>query len=203
MDWSVDPAGPAVVAVVRAALIGPDPATGIAVRVRSGAVSGDGALDADGSATLPLVDAQRRPMPESAAWDHDWPATSVIVGAPISEPRNRARYATGSGAGRGRGWTGRRGRRLPGRDPGCPRSTPTVPVADPSRGPALPYAERVPNTYRVVQWNTGNVGKSSLTVDRHQPPVRTGRVLRVVAGQGRARRRRTVRHRTGRGGRDQ
>src|SRR6201999_1857144 len=27
---------------------------------------------------------------------------------------------------------------------------------------ALPYAERVPNTYRVVQWNTGNVGKSSL-----------------------------------------
>src|ERR1700742_4298991 len=26
----------------------------------------------------------------------------------------------------------------------------------------LPYAERVPNTYRVVQWNTGNVGKSSL-----------------------------------------
>ena len=30
-------------------------------------------------------------------------------------------------------------------------------------GPAtFPYAERVPNTYRVVQWNTGNVGKSSL-----------------------------------------
>ncbi|MDT5251802.1 MAG: hypothetical protein QOH07_746, partial [Mycobacterium sp.] len=27
---------------------------------------------------------------------------------------------------------------------------------------ALPYAERVPNNYRVVQWNTGNVGKSSL-----------------------------------------
>lgn len=87
VDWSVDPAGPAVVAVVRAALIGPDPATGIAVRVRSGAVSGDGALDADGSATLPLVDAQRRPMPESSAWDHDWPSTSVIVGAEASEPR--------------------------------------------------------------------------------------------------------------------
>jgi hypothetical protein len=85
VDWSVDPAGPAVVAVVRAALIGPDPATGIAVRVRSGAVSGDGALDADGSATQPLLDAQRQPLPESSAWDHDWPATSVIVGAPISE----------------------------------------------------------------------------------------------------------------------
>ena len=26
----------------------------------------------------------------------------------------------------------------------------------------FPYAERVPNNYRVVQWNTGNVGKSSL-----------------------------------------
>ncbi|MCW2664625.1 MAG: dihydrodipicolinate reductase [Mycobacterium sp.] len=26
----------------------------------------------------------------------------------------------------------------------------------------IPYAERVPNNYRVVQWNTGNVGKSSL-----------------------------------------
>jgi hypothetical protein len=85
VDWSVNPAGPAVVAVVRAALIGPNPATGIAVRVQSGAVSGDGALDADGSATLRLVDAQRRPMPESSAWDHDWPATSVIVGAEISE----------------------------------------------------------------------------------------------------------------------
>jgi 4-hydroxy-tetrahydrodipicolinate reductase len=30
------------------------------------------------------------------------------------------------------------------------------------RTPVNPYAERVPNTYRVVQWNTGNVGKSSL-----------------------------------------
>jgi 2,4-diaminopentanoate dehydrogenase len=27
---------------------------------------------------------------------------------------------------------------------------------------ALPYAERVPNSYRVVQWTTGNVGKSSV-----------------------------------------
>ncbi len=26
----------------------------------------------------------------------------------------------------------------------------------------FPYAERVPNSYRVVQWNTGNVGKSSM-----------------------------------------
>ena len=30
------------------------------------------------------------------------------------------------------------------------------------RADPFPYAERVPNSYRVVQWNTGNVGKSSL-----------------------------------------
>jgi hypothetical protein len=88
VDWSVEVADTAVVVgVVRAATIGPDPATGIAVQVRSGAVSGTGALDTDGRATLPLVDAQQRPMTESAAWDHDWPTTSVIVGADVTESR--------------------------------------------------------------------------------------------------------------------
>lgn len=84
VDWTVQVAGAAVVAVVRAAIVGPHPATGVAVRVRSGTVSGTGALDADGHATLPLVDAQQLPITESAAWDHDWPATSVIVGAPLA-----------------------------------------------------------------------------------------------------------------------
>jgi hypothetical protein len=55
------------------------------VRLRSGAIGGSGALDADGHATLPLVDGQGRPVPESAAWDHDWSATSVIVGAQVSD----------------------------------------------------------------------------------------------------------------------
>jgi hypothetical protein len=87
VDWSVAVAGSAVVAVVRAAVIGPDPATGVAVRVRSGAVGGGGALDAAGHATLTLVDTQQRPMTESAAWDHDWTNTSVIVGAEVSESR--------------------------------------------------------------------------------------------------------------------
>ena len=87
VDWSVEVAGTAVVAVVRAAVIGPDPATGVAVRVRSGAVGGGGALDAAGHATLTLVDTQQRPMTESAAWDHDWTNTSVIVGAEVSESR--------------------------------------------------------------------------------------------------------------------
>ena len=81
VDWSVELAGTAVVAVVRAAVIGPDRATGVAVQLRSGAIGGAGALDADGRATIPLVDTQQQPVPESAAWDHDWSATSVIVGA--------------------------------------------------------------------------------------------------------------------------
>jgi hypothetical protein len=81
VDWRVEAAGTAVVAVVRTAVIGPDPATGIAVQLHSGAISGSGAMDADGRATLLLLDGQRRPVTESAAWDHDWSATSVIVGA--------------------------------------------------------------------------------------------------------------------------
>jgi hypothetical protein len=97
IDWSVEVAGAAVVAVVRAAVIGPDPAIGVAVQLRSGAISGSGALDADGRATLSLIDDQQRPVTESAAWDHDWSATSVIIGAPVSgatetrETRERVR----------------------------------------------------------------------------------------------------------------
>ena len=97
VEWSMQVAGTAVVAVVRAALIGPDPATGIPLSVESGAVSGTGTLDADGRATVPMVDAHQRPMTESAAWNHDWSVTSVQVGAPISgvsespETRERVR----------------------------------------------------------------------------------------------------------------
>ena len=83
VEWSVEVTGAAVSAVVRAAVIGPDPATGIAVRLRSQAVSGTGALDADGRATLPLVDTQQRPLTERVAWDHDWPTTTVTIGAEI------------------------------------------------------------------------------------------------------------------------
>jgi hypothetical protein len=84
VEWTVEVTGAAASAVVRAAVIGPDPATGIAVRLRSPAVTSIGALDADGRATLPLVDTQQRPLTEHAAWDHDWPTAAVIVGAQIS-----------------------------------------------------------------------------------------------------------------------
>jgi hypothetical protein len=87
VDWSVEMAGTAPVAVVRAAIIGPHPATGVAVQLQCGAVDGTGVLDADGRATLPLVDAQQRPMTESAAWDHDWAAALMTIGAQVSETR--------------------------------------------------------------------------------------------------------------------
>ena len=85
VEWSVEVTGAAASAVVRAAVIGPDAATGIAVRLRSRSISSTGALDADGRVTLPLVDTQQRPLTEQVAWDHDWPATAVIIGVQISD----------------------------------------------------------------------------------------------------------------------
>src|SRR5258708_10137756 len=62
---------------------------------------------------------------------------------------------TGTGEALGAGAVGPSGRRrLPRRNPGG-----RIGLLSPK--PGL-YAERVPNNYRVVQWTTGNVGKSSL-----------------------------------------
>lgn len=83
VDWTIEATGTAVVALVRAAVIGPDAPTGIGVRLRSGTISGTGALDAGGRATLPLTDAG--PLSESAAWDHDWSAASVLIGVETTE----------------------------------------------------------------------------------------------------------------------
>lgn len=94
VEWHIEAGGAAVVAVVQAAVIGPEPASGIAVRLRSATIDGTGALDAAGRATLPLEDGQGRALTESAAWDHDWSATSVVVGAETpesAETRERVR----------------------------------------------------------------------------------------------------------------
>ncbi|OBH43105.1 hypothetical protein [Mycobacterium mantenii] len=85
VDWSVEAGDSTVVAVVHAAVIGPDPATGIAVRLRSAAIDGTGTLDATGRATFPLEDGQGRPLTESGAWHHDWSTTSVLVGVETAE----------------------------------------------------------------------------------------------------------------------
>jgi hypothetical protein len=73
-------------------LSGPGLASGIAVRLRSGALDGAGVLDADGVAAFPLIDGQQQPVAESAAWDHDWRSTVVTVGADVEEsPQTRER----------------------------------------------------------------------------------------------------------------
>lgn len=128
VDWSVQVAGATLVAVVRAAIIGPDPATGVTVLVRSGEVGGSGALDADGHARLPLLDAQQRPLTESVAWDHDWTNTSVVVGADRSELRETRERSV---AGRGQGWT------RPRRTPSWPRSWPANPATEPRPVPLM------------------------------------------------------------------
>jgi hypothetical protein len=90
--WHVQAAGQAVEAVVRAELSGMGLASGIAVHLQSGEIAGIGVLDADGNATFPLVDAQQKPMTESAAWDKDWRSTVLAVGADVEEsPQTRER----------------------------------------------------------------------------------------------------------------
>jgi hypothetical protein len=92
VEWRVEAADSMVNSVVRAEISGPGSPAGIAVRLASGAIVGMGALDADGRATFPLVDAQQRSVTETAAWDHDWRTTTVTIGADIQEsPQTRER----------------------------------------------------------------------------------------------------------------
>jgi hypothetical protein len=91
VDWSVE-AGTRVNCVVQVELSGKGSASGIEVRLRSGAMGGASVIDTDGRATFPLIDAQHQPVTESAAWDHDWRPTTVTIGADVDEsPHTRER----------------------------------------------------------------------------------------------------------------
>lgn len=81
VDWSVESADDAVRANVRVELSGLGSPNGIAARLRSGAFRGDGVLGADGRATFPVVDSDQQSISESAAWGHDWRATTLTIGA--------------------------------------------------------------------------------------------------------------------------
>jgi hypothetical protein len=81
VDWRIETSDDIVKAVVRVALSGSDGATGCPVRLQSGDVGGAGVLDTDGRGAFPLVDASGQALTESAAWNHDWRATTVVVGA--------------------------------------------------------------------------------------------------------------------------
>jgi hypothetical protein len=95
VGWRVDAAEDLTKAVVRVELAGAGSAAGIAVRLQSGALGGQGVLDADGVAAFGIVDGQQRPVTESAAWDHDWRSTAVTVGvdlkASVEAPQTRER----------------------------------------------------------------------------------------------------------------
>ena len=95
VEWRIEVIDSHAKAVVRVALSGSGSAAGIPVRLRSGAFTGDGVLDAEGTATFPVVDEQRQPLTESLAWDHDWQITAVTVGAEVEESaRIRERIRT-------------------------------------------------------------------------------------------------------------
>lgn len=78
--WRIVPGGATVAAHVSVALLGAVGADGIGVRLGSAGVAAAGTLSARGAATLVL------PITESVAWNHDWAATTVTVGADVVEP---------------------------------------------------------------------------------------------------------------------
>ena len=108
--------------VVDVQLSGADSPSGIPVRLRSGGFSGAGVLDDRGQARLALIDDQRQPVAESAAWNHDWEADRGHGRAPTST--NRRRHASGFEISRGRGWR----RLLATRS--SPRSSPPNPTTE-------------------------------------------------------------------------
>jgi hypothetical protein len=92
VEWRIEPAEPGAKSVVQVELSGVGSPVGIAVQLQSAGIVGDGVLDADGGAMATLVDAQQRPITESAAWDHDWRSTTVTVGVGLDEsPQSRER----------------------------------------------------------------------------------------------------------------
>jgi hypothetical protein len=92
VGWRVEAIGGVAKVVVQVELSGLGLASGIVVRMRSAGLGGEGALDAGGAATFPLIDEQGHSVTESAAWDNDWRSATVTVGADVTEsPQTRER----------------------------------------------------------------------------------------------------------------
>ncbi len=94
VSWSVAADGDRVTAALHAAVIGPGSPTGVAVALRCGGFTATGVLDAAGRARLPLHDEADASADVAAAWDQDWSAVTVTVGADVEEPahaRDRVR----------------------------------------------------------------------------------------------------------------
>ncbi len=81
VDWSVFEADGTVLVGVRATTTGRAGARGIRARLRCGAVTAEGVLDAHGTVAMTPLGADGRPLTETQAWDHDWSPTVVVVGS--------------------------------------------------------------------------------------------------------------------------
>ena len=81
VDWRIEASASIANVLVAVELLGPGSPEGVAVRLRSGGFGGAGVLDGRGRASFPLVDAGQQPVAESAAWNQDWQAAAVTVGA--------------------------------------------------------------------------------------------------------------------------
>jgi hypothetical protein len=96
IGWSVTAAaGAGVDALVEVALSGRDSPSGIAAEIRGSGCRASGFLDAAGRAVLEMRDPDGRLLTETQAWNLDWSAVTVRVGAEgIAEPattRDRVR----------------------------------------------------------------------------------------------------------------
>lgn len=88
ISWSIVVTGAepfAAVAVDVVTVATTDSAAQIPVRLQCGSAAAAGVLDDAGRAVLPLIAAGGLSMTESAAWEQDWSATTVTVGAEVDE----------------------------------------------------------------------------------------------------------------------
>lgn len=90
--WTAVSATDTVTVAVQVALSGPDQADGIDAQLRCGDYRGTGVLDADGRAVLPVFGPDGQPLTETQAWNLDWSAAEVWIGAGAGEsPQTRDR----------------------------------------------------------------------------------------------------------------
>ncbi|TDO12193.1 hypothetical protein EV580_3919 [Mycobacterium sp. BK086] len=87
VSWAVAGDDNGVTAALHVAVIGPGSPVGIPITLRCNGFTASGALDESGRATVEFADTTA-----AAAWDQDWSATAVVVGAETSEaPESRER----------------------------------------------------------------------------------------------------------------
>jgi hypothetical protein len=86
VSWAVTADGDRANVVLQVAVVGPGSPAGIPIRLRCNGFTASGALDESGRASVELLDATSQPVAVAGAWDQDWSATTVIVGAETAEP---------------------------------------------------------------------------------------------------------------------